>query len=224
MSRRAEQKQQSHSRLLDAAAARLRAAGPADTGVAGVMADAGLTHGGFYGHFAGKDEMLRAAFQHAMRQSREAWFDGLEESRGAERLRWLAGRYLSARHRDRPEDGCALASLAGDASRQAADLNASFEAELLQSLSRLSDGLDREGEPAEAEEIGDSAIAFLALCIGGLLTARAVADPALSERILRACRQLAPRLASGDTVPPDGGLGADNESRGHDAPDRGGNP
>lgn len=196
MNRRQQRKAATRAGMLDAAAARLRTDGPAATGVADVMADAGLTHGGFYGHFAGKEAMLRAAFHHAMSQSREDWFAGLENARGEERLRWLAGRYLSPRHRDHPQDGCALASLAGDASRPAAGLRTEFEAELLQSLARLSDGLD----DGAAEAPGDSAIAFLSLCIGGLLTARAVEDPALSARILRACRQLAPRLATADNA------------------------
>ena len=93
MNRRQQRKAATRAGMLDAAAARLRTDGPAATGVADVMADAGLTHGGFYGHFAGKEAMLRAAFHHAMSQSREDWFAGLENARGEERLRWLAGRY-----------------------------------------------------------------------------------------------------------------------------------
>ena len=196
MNRRVQQKADTRARLLDAAAARLRAGGPEGTGVAEVMADAGLTHGGFYGHFDGKAALLEAAFEHAMSHSREAFFGGLEGVHGEDLLRWLAGRYLSTRHRDRPEDGCALASLVGDAARGEDGIAGRFEAEFGRSLARLSAGLD---EATDADEPSDEAIAFLALCIGGLLTARAVQDPALSERIMRACRQLAPRLAAADT-------------------------
>lgn len=182
-------------RLLDAAAARLRAAGPDGTAVAEVMSDAGLTHGGFYGHFQGKDALVDAAFHHAMTVSRTAFFQGLEDAHGEERLRWLAGRYLGTRHRDRPEDGCALASLAGDAAREGSALGPRFEAEFLRSLARVSENETTDGE------VTDSAIAFFALMIGGLLTARAVDDPTFSDRILRACRQLAPRLAKADHAP-----------------------
>lgn len=201
--RRQQQKAATRQRLLDAAAARLRHDGPDGTAVADVMADAGLTHGGFYSHFEGKEALIDAAFQHAMTSAREDFFRGLEEVHGTERLRWLAGRYLSPRHRDEPHGGCAFACLAGDAARPDSPLSARFELEFLQSLDRVS-----ENEPAE-EEISDTAIAFLSLCIGGLQAARAVEDPALSERILRACRQLAPRLMSADN----GDRRSDKEAR-----------
>lgn len=197
MNRRQRQKVETRQRLLDAAAARLRASGPGGTGVAEVMADAGLTHGGFYSHFDDKDALLDAAFQHAMSAARESFFQGLDGIEGPERLRWLAGRYLSTRHRDGPQDGCALASLAGDAARPDSPLGARFEDEFRRSLSRVT-----ETEPIR-EEVADSAIAFFALCIGGLQAARAVDDPDFSERILRACRQLAPRLMATDNDSPE---------------------
>lgn len=191
MSRRQQRKAQTRERLLQAAAARLRADGPDGMPVAEVMADAGLTHGAFYSHFADKRALVDAALHDAMTGSRAAWFEGLDEVRGATRLRWLAGRYLNEQHRDRPQDGCALACLAADAARGPAELRQRYQGELAQSLARLAEGFDE----ADGEGGDDAAIAFLALCMGGVSMARAVDDPELSQRILRACRMLAPRLA-----------------------------
>jgi TetR/AcrR family transcriptional repressor of nem operon len=142
------------------------------------MADAGLTHGGFYAHFRDKDELSTAAFQHASSEARERWFNALDDVPNEVLLRWLAGRYLTTAHRDDRARGCTFAALVGDAARRQGSLDAAFTDELKKTLSRLHDGgIDDDG-----------ALVFLALCIGGLTMARAVDDPQLSEQMLRACR------------------------------------
>lgn len=178
MASRAEQKQRTKGKILDAAAKRLRAGGPDGATVGDIMADAGLTHGGFYAHFADKADLADAAFRHAMGRTRSTWFAGLANARGGELLKWLAGRYLSPAHRDDRAGGCGFAALAGDAARHDGGLESAFSDELRATLARLEDGGVDEG----------TALAFMALSIGGLNMARAVDDPLLSERILRACR------------------------------------
>lgn len=188
MTVRQTQKRASHDRVLTAAAARLRRQGADGMAIAEVMGEARLTHGAFYAHFRDKADLAAAAFRHAMGSARELWFRGLDGLDRGERRRWLAGRYLSRSHRDDPGSGCALAALAGDAARGDAGLRRAYTEELGTSLDRLAGG-----EAARR----DQAVAFLALCVGGIQLARAVDDPLLSDDILRACRQAAGAI--GDT-------------------------
>jgi TetR/AcrR family transcriptional repressor of nem operon len=181
MAARATRKQRTKSKILEAAARRLRSDGPDGATVGDIMADAGLTHGGFYAHFKGKDDLAASAFRHAAGDARERWFDGLERVAGGDLLRWLAGRYLTPAHRDDRAEGCVFAALSGDAARRTGGFASVYGEELRRSLERLERGGVDESE----------ALAFLALCVGGLSMARAVDDPLLSERILRACRAAA---------------------------------
>lgn len=191
MTARAQQKQQSRTRILDAAAARLRRGGRDGAVIADVMRDADLTHGAFYVHFRDKNELALAAFRHAMAKTRAVWFRGLESLGRVERLRWLAGRYLSRSHRDDPGDGCALATLVGEVGRADPALRQAYEQELMASLERVIETTTDGDDPAQR----DDALAFMALCIGGIQLARAVPDAELSENILRACRIAVGRIA-----------------------------
>lgn len=192
MTTRSELKTASLNRILDAAARRLRSEGLEGAAIATVMKDAGLTHGAFYSHFSNKEELAAAAFRHALADNRPRWVGRTGDAGWAARLARLARRYLTPVHRDTPEDGCALAAVAGDAARGSAAFRGTFEQELLKSLAAIrATGAENTAEPAPMDE----GLAFLALCVGGLTLSRAVADPALSERILAACRAAAPHLA-----------------------------
>ena len=103
-------------RILDAAAALFRAKGFAGIGVADIMKAADLTHGGFYGHFASKDDLVAQASRRTMGRAAANWErvvadapDGL--------TRRCCDHYLTARHRDDPGRGCAFAALGNDAAR-----------------------------------------------------------------------------------------------------------
>lgn len=196
---RSELKTASLNRILESAARRLRCEGLEGAAIATVMKDAGLTHGAFYSHFSNKEELAAAAFRHALVDNRPRWIGGTRDAGWAARLARLARRYLTPGHRDTPEDGCALAAVAGDAARGTAAFRQTFEQELLKSLAAISatgeaKTTERSGNEAEPVPV-DEGLAFLALCIGGLTLSRAVADPALSDRILAACRAAAPHLA-----------------------------
>ena len=154
--------------------------------VAQVMAEAGLTHGGFYAHFATKADLAAAAFGAAGREGRALWFRDLAPADATAKLRQIVGRYLHRGHRDRPEAGCAFAALAADATREPGALKPAFERELRLSVAALAAELGPEDPKAEERALG-----ILAVCVGGLILARAVKDATLSERILSAARRLA---------------------------------
>ena len=198
MGPRAELKNASLQRILNASAARLRQEGVSGAAVAAVMRDAGLTHGAFYCHFANKEELAIAALRHALRDNRKRWVGAARRESWLERLTRLGRHYLTPAHRDDLADSCALAALASDAARSVPAFKAAYRQETLKSLRAICAATDDDGtiEPAHF----DDAIAFLALCIGGISLARAVEDKAFSDHILAACRQAVGSLSA--PVPP----------------------
>lgn len=181
MNLRQQQKQASLDKILKVASVKLREEGIDGAAIAPVMEEAGLTHGAFYAHFDNKDELARAAFEYALDQSQPSWFGHRHES-FVRRLRRLAARYLAPAHRDDVGHGCAISALASYAPRASGDFRAVYQARLLDTIDRICD--DDDASP----EKHDQAIAFLALCVGGLTLSRAVDDQRQSARILRACR------------------------------------
>lgn len=187
MGPRAELKNASLQRILNAGAARLRQEGLSGAAVAAVMQEAGLTHGAFYCHFANKEDLAIAAFRHALKDNRKRWVGLPRRESWLDRLTRLGRRYLTPAHRDDLADSCALAALASDAARSGPAFKAAYQEETLKSLRAICAATDDDGSIEHAHF--DDAIAFLALCIGGISLARAVEDKALSDRILAACRQ-----------------------------------
>lgn len=169
------------SRILAVAMRRFRVSG-AGVGIGRIMAEAGLTHGGFYAHFRSKLSLLESAFRAAAGQGRQRWTAGLSGSGRGTRLQQLAGRYLSRTHRDTPAEGCPFAALADSAARDDGLPRAVFQQELMASADAIAaaGGLSRE-----------QALGFLASCVGGILLARGVEDAALSDTILRSTRRSA---------------------------------
>src|SRR5438128_752564 len=112
-------REQTRKRVVNAASARFRAQGIEATGLASLMADAGLTHGGFYAHFRSKDDLVREAIVDAQARSRETWMNEVQaaKERGGDGLEALVRWYLRAAHRDRPEAGCSVAALAPEVAR-----------------------------------------------------------------------------------------------------------
>ena len=113
----AEHKQRTREKVLKAAAKAIRAKGPDRIGVAEVMADVGLTHGGFYAHFESKDDLIAAAVSQMFDESRGRLNAETEGRSAAAGLRSYIDFYLSAAHRDARRWGCAVAALASDLPR-----------------------------------------------------------------------------------------------------------
>ena len=113
-------KQETHERIVDVAARAIRRHGYAGVGVADVMKEAGLTHGGFYAHFDSRDALLVEALERAGRESGEAVTRALERraAKGVSAFRALVEAYLGDEHLASLETGCPVAALACDMPRQ----------------------------------------------------------------------------------------------------------
>jgi TetR/AcrR family transcriptional regulator, transcriptional repressor for nem operon len=162
-----------HDRIVKEASRLFRERGFESVTVGEVMKAAGLTHGAFYAHFASKQELEKAAVAYGQDVSagRARSYGATKKGRKA-----YADRYLSAWHRDNPGDGCTMAALAEEVARSAPELKAAFERGLEEVLSAGG------GERKEA-------IFQTAALLGGVVLARAVQDPQLSEEILQSVRQ-----------------------------------
>lgn len=171
--------QQNRKRVLDTAARLFRERGIDGIGIADLMQEAGLTHGGFYRQFKSKDDLIVRALEGAFAdtskdiESRVAADDKPFEA--------LVRYYVSAEHRDDPGHGCSLAALASDAARDRdGDLAALFGdivAQYITLLTAILPGTDPERKRADA-------VSALAEMVGSLVLSRVVPDPALATEII----------------------------------------
>lgn len=171
----------SRERILDTASRLFRERGLDGIGVADLMKDAGLTHGGFYGHFASKEDLMAQACARALQASVQRW-ERLSALGKREALVEIVKHYLSTKHRDSPGTGCALATLSGDVARQGAAVRGTATdgvAALVEILTRLMPGKTK---PARRKK----ALATFATMVGALVLSRAVDDAKLSKQILDA--------------------------------------
>jgi TetR/AcrR family transcriptional repressor of nem operon len=171
-------------RIIDAAGALFQSKGFGGVGVADVMKAADLTHGGFYGHFASKNDLIVRASERSMARAAANWrklvAEALDDPYAA-----LLKHYLSQRHRDDPGHGCAFAALSGDASRCGKPVRDAF-AQGLEPLIDILIGITPGPSKAVRRR---KAIAALAELVGALVLARAVSDDALSNEILDTARR-----------------------------------
>ncbi len=206
-----DRKRQSRERALESAARLYRQKGVSGAGIAEIMKEAGLTHGGFYAHFPDKTAFVDAAFERAMDQSRERWMDGHEETPAAEKLDLLVRRYLSRDHRDDQSRGCPIPAIGADIGRGAPDGDSAAERSISATLHMLETQLACAGAD-DQRAARTRAIALLALCAGGVTLARCVQDEMLVDQILRACRAEARGLVAGRPTPiGEGDAGEDDE-------------
>lgn len=176
-----EQAAQNRERIVDVAAQRFRERGFEGIGVADLMREAGLTHGGFYGHFGSKEELMAEACGLAIDRSKDLWRKRTS-SHPDNPLGELARVYLNPRHRDNPGTGCVMAALATDAARQGPGVRSALTQGLRSSFDFLAGLLN--GGSAEAKR--RKAIRIYSSWVGAMVLARAVDDDALSREILDA--------------------------------------
>src|SRR5262249_39705832 len=108
---------ENRQRILEVAAKLFREKGFEGVGVDGIMEEAGLTHGGFYGHFASKTDLAEQACAVALGKSAERW-DAMTRDQPETGLAEIARSYLSKRHRDNPGGGCVFAALGSEVARR----------------------------------------------------------------------------------------------------------
>lgn len=175
-----DHKAETRRRVLKEAAREIRAKGPDGVAVAGVMARAGLTHGGFYAHFASKDELVAEAIGTMFDDARARSSAIEQEANPRIALRSYIDFYLSAAHRDTRDRGCPLPALSGDFARSDATARDRFGVGIAGLSQRLAQGLRGIGcATPEAD-----ASAMLAQMVGAVVLSRAVADPRHSDAIL----------------------------------------
>jgi TetR/AcrR family transcriptional repressor of nem operon len=174
-----EQAAQNRERIVETAARLFREKGFGGIGVADLMKAAGLTHGGFYGHFDSKEALLGEAVGRALDGAGDGW-QALMAAHADDALGAVARSYLSPAHRDNPGPGCAIAALGADIFRAGPAVRAVVDERTRAQL----DVLAGVAPGATDVEKRRQAIGTYAAMIGGLVLARAVSDPALSDEIL----------------------------------------
>ncbi|WP_066732714.1 TetR/AcrR family transcriptional regulator [Cupriavidus sp. D384] len=187
-----------HRAAIEEASARLfRVHGLHGVSVAQVMADAGLTHGGFYGHFSSKDELAAVGCARAFNDSAVRWEQRIAQAGGDRQAarRNLVEQYLSEVHRDTPEHGCPASALVGDVAREPA--GKPVRGAYLDGIKQL---LCAWQQIAPDERDGDrTALLEMATLVGAITLARATAGDAISDDILAAARTWL--LTTEDVVP-----------------------
>ena len=171
-------------RIIEVAARMFRERGFDGIGVADLMKSAGLTHGGFYGHFASKEDLMAQASSCAMEGSLKTMHQ-LSERAGGKALSAVVSAYLSPRHRDRPGEGCALAALGAEAARYGSPVRGAFTRGVRFAIDMLVQLVQGKSKRAKRER----ALVIYASMVGALVLARAVDDPDLSEEVLQSVLQ-----------------------------------
>jgi TetR/AcrR family transcriptional repressor of nem operon len=174
-----EQVAEHHERILAVAASLFRQNGFDGVGIVDIMKAAGLTHGGFYRHFASKEDLMIQVSERAHAGSAQVW-ERIVSEEGDDSLRAIVKRYLSESHFEHRERGCAFSTLASDAARQPPSIRAAF-ANGLKPLIKILSGLVAGASPAIRRR---KAISTMAEMVGALVLARSVDDPKLSREIL----------------------------------------
>jgi AcrR family transcriptional regulator len=176
--------------ILDVASTQFRESGIAAVGLAGIMAEAGLTNGAFYTHFASKEDLVRAVLLDALERREQRHKDNLENGVA---LETVIRDYLSPRHRDRAATGCPTAALVSEIARHPKATREAFTGKMSDILALMAAQMP-EGTPAERRR---RAIAAYATMVGALQLSRAVSDRQLSEEILENAVEAALALAKG---------------------------
>jgi TetR/AcrR family transcriptional repressor of nem operon len=171
---------QNRERIIAVAGKLFRERGFDGIGVADLMKCAGLTHGGFYGHFASKEDLMAQACARALEGSLSTMHQ-LAENSGDNALSAIATAYLSPAHRDQMGEGCVLAALGAEAARHGSPVRSAFTQGVRSAVDMLVQLLP--GRSAQAKR--ELALMTYASMIGALVLARAVDNKELSEDVLR---------------------------------------
>jgi TetR/AcrR family transcriptional regulator, transcriptional repressor for nem operon len=179
-----EHKQETHERIVKRAAVRLRERGAHGIGVADLMKEAGLTHGGFYAHFDSREALVIEAMAHVMDRSTERWRKLREQTPPEKRLATIVDSYLTPLHRDDPGHGCAVPALGAEIARESPKTRKAFAAKLEQMIDMLAAQIP--DVPAKAAR--KQAMTTLATMMGTLVMARIAGNGEFSDEILAAGR------------------------------------
>nr|WP_282960568.1 TetR/AcrR family transcriptional regulator [Burkholderia ambifaria] len=196
-----EHKLQTRAKILEVASAEMLVHGAAGISIANVMAEAGLTHGGFYAHFKSKGDLIAEVIRHTF-DSRYAYLvSDVSESGPAEKLTNFIDTYLSIRHRDDPKRGCPVPALASETSRLCTMARTRFHEGVSRLNASIAELLVQLGEKDPA----GLASSILSEMFGALVIARATTSRKDASTILAASKQ---RIMQRLGLQSKGGVGA----------------
>ncbi len=181
---RPEHKAQIHEKIVNDASQRVRAEGLNGAAVTAVMRDAGLTHGGFYKHFASKDALLMESLREAFREIVDTWVHAAKQSSNRASWKAIVKAYLSPEHCEHPEHGCPVAALAPELARVDQGMKPLIVAELAKYKSQMQPFMP--GRRAEDKE--RAFFAIFSTIIGAIEIARLLPDSAMRKKVLASAR------------------------------------
>ena len=176
-------KEETRRKVVRAAAVAVRAKGPDGVGVAEVMAEAGLTHGGFYAHFPNKEALVVAAIEEAFGQSSRRFGRMTEGLAPAEALAAFVDLYVTPEHRAHPERGCPVAGLSSDLPRQGRPVREAYERGVRGLVGRIARWL-----PESTQDRDSLAASIVAEMAGTVALSRAISDDQEAARLLADAR------------------------------------
>lgn len=180
------EKAQSRERILAAAAVRIRESGLDSISVGEIMKSVNLTHGGFYGHFASRADLIAAALERAVEEGSKA--SAMHASHaGTATVKSIVNSYLSPAHRDHPSTGCAIPSLAAEAARAEPAVKSIMADQLRAAVSTMEAAYA--GGEAGSANADQFAVTALATMIGAMTISRVLGDGPQSDQVLALARK-----------------------------------
>ena len=175
-------KEATHDRIVETAARAIRRSGYGGTGVAEIMKEAGLTHGGFYAHFESREGMLAEAADRAGADGMAVLARVAAAAPPKKALEAMLRAYLSKEHVEGVETGCAIGALGSEMPRQAPKVRRAATRRIKEMIDLVARQSPDWGQPGAHER----ALVTLATALGALVLARAVDDPKLSAAVREA--------------------------------------
>jgi AcrR family transcriptional regulator len=172
-----EHKQATRRRIIETAGRRLKRDGIDGSGIATLMADAGLTNGAFYAHFASKEDLVATAVADQLREQRASFSERVPGRAGVEQY---VREYLSVQHRDNPGDGCPSAALLDEIGRCTDPTKRAYTDGLLAVIDDITARLAPDDPPSARAKT----LSVFALMAGTLQLSRALADRQLADEVL----------------------------------------
>ncbi|WP_078310837.1 MULTISPECIES: TetR/AcrR family transcriptional regulator [unclassified Mycobacterium] len=189
-----EHKEATRRRMIESAGRRFKSDGIDGSGIATLVADAGLTNGAFYGHFSSKDDLVATVVAQQL-EDQVAVVNSLPA--GLDSVEAFLREYLSPAHRHDLAGGCPSAALLDEIGRCDVTIREAYTDGASSMIEAIARHLD-DGDPQRTNE---RAIGLFSLLVGSLQAARAVTDTALSDRILAAAFSNAMTLAGASRNP-----------------------
>jgi TetR/AcrR family transcriptional regulator, transcriptional repressor for nem operon len=149
-----------------------------------------LTHGGFYGHFESRAHLVAAALEQALADGEKA-SAAHAGKRGSMTVKSIVNSYLSPAHRDHPDTGCAIPTLAGEVGRAETEVREIMAQQLIKSFDTMGEALGETGRDAE-----QFAVSAWSMMVGALMISRVLADDPCADKILAMARKSILELAT----------------------------